>query len=72
MNKRATPAEIKRAYRNKSLQMHPDKLNQRGQEVTEKDRADFQRMKAAYDVSVFFLFVFFLRFAALTHRPHSS
>eukprot|EP00903_Cladosiphon_okamuranus_P020638 g18948.t1 len=50
VNKRATPAEIKRAYRNKSLQMHPDKLNQRGQEVTDKDRADFQRMKAAYDV----------------------
>lgn len=43
--------EIKRAYRNKSLQMHPDKLNQRGQEVTEEDRANFQKMKGAYDVS---------------------
>lgn len=52
VNKRATPAEIKRAYRTKSLQMHPDKLNQRGQEVTEQDRANFQKMKSAYDVSL--------------------
>lgn len=51
VDRRATAIEIKRAYRNKSLQMHPDKLNQRGQEVTEKDRADFQKMKGAYDVS---------------------
>lgn len=51
MDRHATPIEIKRAYRNKSLQMHPDKLNQRGQEVTEEDRANFQKMKAAYDVS---------------------
>lgn len=51
VDRRATAADIKRAYRNKSLQMHPDKLNQRGQEVTEQDRADFQKMKSAYDVS---------------------
>ncbi|CAN0088696.1 unnamed protein product, partial [Hapterophycus canaliculatus] len=50
VDRRATAADIKRAYRNKSLQMHPDKLNQRGQEVTEQDRADFQKMKSAYDV----------------------
>ncbi|CAM9586528.1 unnamed protein product [Scytosiphon promiscuus] len=50
VDRRATAADIKRAFRNKSLQMHPDKLNQRGQEVTEQDRADFQRMKSAYDV----------------------
>ncbi|CBJ27545.1 Heat shock protein 40 like protein/ DnaJ domain containing protein [Ectocarpus siliculosus] len=50
VDRRATPAEVKRAYRNKSLQMHPDKLNQRGQEVTEQDRANFQKMKSAYDV----------------------
>lgn len=52
VDRRATPVDIKRAYRNKSLQMHPDKLNQRGQEVTEEDRAKFQRMKSAYDVSL--------------------
>ena len=51
VERKATAVEIKRAYRNKSLQMHPDKLNQRGQEVTEQDRADFQKMKGAYDVS---------------------
>lgn len=51
VERRATAVEIKRAYRNKSLQMHPDKLNQRGQEVTEQNRADFQKMKGAYDVS---------------------
>lgn len=50
VDRRATPVEIKRAYRNKSLEMHPDKLNQRGQEVTEQDRAKFQKMKGAYDV----------------------
>ena len=50
VERRATPAEIKKAYRNKSLQMHPDKLNQKGQEVTEDDRSDFQKMKTAYDV----------------------
>lgn len=53
VDRRATPAEVKRAYRSKSLQMHPDKLNQRGQEVTEQDRANFQKMKSAYDVSLF-------------------
>ena len=52
VDRRATAADIKRAYRNKSLQMHPDKLNQRGQEVTDEDKANFQKMKSAYDVSL--------------------
>ena len=52
VDRRTTAAEIKRAYRNKSLRMHPDKLNQRGQEVTDEDKADFQKMKSAYDVSL--------------------
>lgn len=51
LDRRASAADIKRAYRNKSLQMHPDKLNQKGKEVTDEDRANFQKMKAAYDVS---------------------
>lgn len=46
----ATPEEIKRAYKRQSLQMHPDKLAQRGQQVTEADQARFQRMKEAYEV----------------------
>mmetsp|Transcript_9210 Transcript_9210/g.17335 ORF Transcript_9210/g.17335 Transcript_9210/m.17335 type:complete len:659 (+) Transcript_9210:265-2241(+) len=46
----ATPEEIKRAYKRQSLQMHPDKLAQRGQTVTPADQAKFQRMKEAYEV----------------------
>lgn len=46
----ASPDEIKRAYKRQSLQMHPDKLAQRGQTVTEADQAKFTRMKEAYEV----------------------
>lgn len=46
----ASPEEIKRAYKRQSLQMHPDKLAQRGQVVTESDQAKFTRMKEAYEV----------------------
>lgn len=46
----ASPDEIKRAYKKQSLQMHPDKLAQRGQPVTEEDQAKFTRMKEAYEV----------------------
>ncbi len=41
--------EIKRAYKRKSLQMHPDKLAQRGQTVTPELQAKFTRMKDAYE-----------------------
>lgn len=46
----ATAEEIKKAYKRQSLQMHPDKLAQRGQTVTEADQAKFTRMKEAYEV----------------------
>jgi hypothetical protein len=46
----ASPEEIKKAYKKRSLQMHPDKLAQRGQAVTEADQAKFTRMKEAYEV----------------------
>ena len=46
----ASPDELKRAYKRQSLQMHPDKLAQRGQTVTEADQAKFTRMKEAYEV----------------------
>jgi hypothetical protein len=45
----ASQDEIKRAYKRKSLQMHPDKLAQRGRTVTEEDQARFTRMKEAYE-----------------------
>jgi hypothetical protein len=45
----ATQDEIKRAYKRKSLQMHPDKLAQRGKTITEQDQAKFTRMKDAYE-----------------------
>lgn len=47
----ATPEEIKRAYKRQSLQMHPDKLAQKGKVVTEADQARFTHMKEAYEVS---------------------
>lgn len=48
----ASPEEIKKAYKRKSLQMHPDKLAQKGLTVTEESQALFTRMKEAYEVSL--------------------
>jgi hypothetical protein len=50
LEKDACHDEIKRAYKRQSLQMHPDKLAQRGKQVTEEDQAKFTRMKEAYEV----------------------
>jgi len=53
--KNANADDIKKAYRKKSLLLHPDKLRQRGmkyegQIITEDEaRARFQQMKTAYD-----------------------
>ena len=41
--------DIKRAFKRKSLEMHPDKLAQRGKVVTPEDQIAFQKMKDAYD-----------------------
>jgi len=46
----ATQDEIKRAYKRQSLQMHPDKLAQKGKVVTVEDQSRFTRMKEAYEV----------------------
>ena len=37
----ATNEELKKAYKKRSLQMHPDKLAQKGQAVTEEDQERF-------------------------------
>lgn len=50
LDRDATAEEIKKAYKRQSLQMHPDKLAQRGQTVTEEDQAKFTRMKEAYEI----------------------
>ncbi|CAN0421978.1 unnamed protein product, partial [Ascophyllum nodosum] len=50
VDRRATAAEIKSAFRNKSLELHPDKLAQRGQRVIKEGKADFVNFKHAYDV----------------------
>ncbi|KAL3822843.1 hypothetical protein ACHAXA_011480 [Cyclostephanos tholiformis] len=42
--------DLRRAYKRQSLLMHPDKLAQRGQVVTEIDRDRFTRMRHAYEV----------------------
>ena len=46
----ATIDEIKRAYKRKSLDLHPDKLAQKGKVVTDEDQSRFTRMKDAYEV----------------------
>lgn len=46
----ASQEELKRAYKRQSLQMHPDKLAQRGQSVTAESQAKFTKMKEAYEV----------------------
>lgn len=50
VNKNATPEEIRRAYKDKALRLHPDKRQGRGEVVTPEDRANFQHMKEAYDI----------------------
>jgi len=52
IEKDASPEDIKRAYKRRSLQIHPDKLAQTGKVVTDEDRARFTRMKEAYEVCI--------------------
>mmetsp|Transcript_14016 Transcript_14016/g.29932 ORF Transcript_14016/g.29932 Transcript_14016/m.29932 type:complete len:584 (+) Transcript_14016:144-1895(+) len=55
VSRNANADDIKKAYRKRSLQLHPDKLRQRGMKyqgnvITEEEaRSRFQQMKAAYD-----------------------
>ncbi|GMH48192.1 hypothetical protein TrVE_jg11653 [Triparma verrucosa] len=47
--KNASADQLKKSYKKLSLQMHPDKLAQRGETMTDEHRAKFLRMKEAYD-----------------------
>jgi DnaJ-class molecular chaperone len=42
--------DIKRSYKQASLSLHPDKLAQKGIQVTEKDKEQFLKVKQAYDI----------------------
>ena len=46
----ASTQEVKHAYKQCSLKHHPDKLAQRGLEVTDADRERFNRIKDAHEV----------------------
>ena len=64
----ASQDDIKRAYKKRSLQMHPDKLAQRGQAVTAADQERFTRMKEAYEVC--YMQFISLDFSSLLHIVH--
>ena len=52
IKRNASPDDIRRAYKKKSLQLHPDKIAQRasaGDKTEEEIRRDFQRVKEAYE-----------------------
>ncbi len=50
VNPKATEEEIRSAYKRRAVQLHPDKVRQRGGSDTATAVAEFQRLKEAYDV----------------------
>lgn len=52
IDRRADEATIRTSYRKASLNLHPDKIAQRGKEVTEEDKVLLLQVKEAYAVLV--------------------
>lgn len=51
VSRKASDDEIRKAYKKRSRELHPDKIAQReGRTATDEDRVAFQKMKEAYDV----------------------
>jgi len=49
VDRRCSASAIKKSYRSLSLRLHPDKRAQRGEEASEAEAAQFQRVKEAYE-----------------------
>ncbi len=47
---KVTEGEIRSAYKRRAVQIHPDKVRQRGGDVTAEAVAEFQRLNEAYKV----------------------
>lgn len=49
-NNHVSQEDIRQAFRKKTLQLHPDKLAQRGIQATQEDAAKFVKCKEAYEI----------------------
>ena len=52
VNRNASNEEIRKAYKKKSLQLHPDKVAQRNEANAEQAAADYEKVQEAYSVLV--------------------
>ena len=66
VGERATIEEIKKAYRKRSLEFHPDKIAQRRGTPNEVNVQDFQTIKEAYEVRFCFCFSVFVNVMIFT------